>query len=117
MILVRFYNIRIDNGREFFDSETFKVLISGHAGDNVKGRDIVCSAVSALSQTLVLSIERLIKAKQTVKIENGFMSATVETGSIEQKEKLKLLIESFLIGILEIQKEHPGRIRLDFEVC
>ena len=34
--------------------------ITGHAGYDVMGKDIVCAAVSALSQTCVISLEILI---------------------------------------------------------
>lgn len=34
--------------------------ITGHAGYDVMGKDIVCAAVSALSQTCVISLESTI---------------------------------------------------------
>ena len=117
MIVIRLGNIAVNNGLQFPEKSPVSIKISGHAGSDVKGKDIVCSAVSALSQTLVLSIGRLLKVDQTVKIENGLLTSIVQpVTDTEEENKLKLLIESFLIGILEIEREYPGRVKIENEV-
>jgi len=118
LIVIRLGNIAVENGLHFPAELPVSIHISGHAGSDVKGKDVVCAAVSALSQTLVLSINRLLKVEQTVKIENGLLTSTVKPVKDAVEEiKLKLLIESFLIGILEIQREYPGRVKIENDVC
>jgi hypothetical protein len=118
LIVIRLGNISFKDGLYFPDNMPVNITISGHAGNDSKGRDIVCAAVSALSQTLILSIERLVKAEQSVKVRDGVLSSTLQPASEQAEEtKLKLLIESFLIGILEIQREYPDRIKIENDAC
>ena len=117
MIVIRLVNITFDNGLHLPVDLPVYISVSGHAGTDVKGKDIVCAAGSALSQTLVLSINRLLKIEQSVKIENGLLTSTIKPlAEPEEDNKLKLLIESFLIGILEIQREYPERVKIDYDV-
>lgn len=90
--------------------------ISGHSGQNSKGYDIICSAVSALSQTFILSVARILQINQQISRNDGYLSSTIPVNHIsaEDKTKLKLLIESLLIGILEINSEYPDRISIEF---
>lgn len=118
MIVIRLGNIAADNGLQFPAELPVSIQVSGHAGSDAKGKDVVCAAVSALSQTLVLSINRLLKVEQTVKIENGLLTSTVQpVTDANEENKLKLLIESFLVGILEIQREYPERVKIENDVC
>ncbi len=118
MIVIRLSSVDVKQGLQFIDGRPVKITVTGHGGSGTRGNDIVCSAVSALSQTLVLSIERLTVLTQDVEVKNGYLSAVVSPSrDSAQVEKLKLLIESFLIGILEIRKEYPDRVEIDFEVC
>ncbi len=41
-----------------------EVIVSGHAGYAPPGNDIICAAVSALTQSLASSLEALTEAKQ-----------------------------------------------------
>ena len=117
LIVIRLGNITVNNGLHFTGKSPVSISISGHAGSDVKGKDIVCSAVSVLSQTLVLSIGRLLKVDQTVQIKDGLLTSTVQpVKDADEENKLKLLIESFLIGILEIDREYPGRVKIENEV-
>ncbi|NLV66677.1 MAG: ribosomal-processing cysteine protease Prp [Spirochaetes bacterium] len=118
LIVIRLGNISFKDGLHLPDKSPVKIIISGHSGNDSRGRDIVCAAVSALSQTLVLSINRLVKVEQSVKVQDGILSSTLQPAPEQAEEnKLKLLIESFLIGILEIQREYPDRIKIENDVC
>jgi len=56
--------------------------------------------------------------EQSVKVQDGILSSTLQPAPEQAEEnKLKLLIESFLIGILEIQREYPDRIKIENDVC
>ena len=38
-----------------------KLVVSGHAGSAPHGKDIICAAVSALVQTYLFSLQRLLR--------------------------------------------------------
>jgi uncharacterized protein YsxB (DUF464 family) len=47
--------------------------ISGHAGYDEEGEDIVCAGVSALGYTLINSMEQIAKVNVKPKVESGYI--------------------------------------------
>lgn len=117
MVTARFYNIAFQDGLQVKNGiESIVVEISGHSGYGQNGFDIVCAGISALTQTLILSITRLIKIKQNVTKKDGLLKTEIilkETDT-EQNSKLMLILETLLIGLLEISKEYPGSVKIEF---
>ena len=57
-----------------FKPKTLELEINGHAGQNKKGEDIVCSAISTLFYTLgqaLIDSEEMLEEKLTFKDEDG----------------------------------------------
>lgn len=84
------------------------ISLKGHAGYAAKGSDVVCAAVSALSQTLVMAAEILTKDD----VEYAINSGNLEFGWEEASETLKTLIDGFRIGIMAIAADYPECITL-----
>lgn len=84
-----------------------RIKISGHAGYAEPGKDIVCAAVTALTQTLIQSIENLTDDKIECRISPG--KVEVEYGNLS--EKSKTLVDSFFIGICLIAEEFPEHVK------
>lgn len=85
-----------------------KISVKGHAGYAPQGYDIVCSAVSALTQNLIHSIWELT---------NDLIKCDVSPGMVEIKfgnlsERSKLLIDSFFVGISKVAEEYPDNVKL-----
>ena len=82
-------------------------VVSGHAGYAKAGKDIVCSAVSALCINTVNSVDRLTKNNFDVNID--------ESGTIEFKfksnpdDKGNLLVGALSLGLTELYKEYDGK--------
>ena len=85
-----------------------ELTVSGHAGYATKGEDIVCAAVTALSGTLVKSLEDLTDDKIEYDVQLGWVD--IKYGDLS--EKAKALIDSFFIGICLVADEFPGYIRI-----
>ncbi len=87
---------------------------SGHAGYSEKGTDIVCAAVSALTQSAILTLERLVGVKLKLKADakTGFMDCSWENFPqiIEQSE---LVIGMVALGLAEIQKQYPDHLKVN----
>jgi len=116
LITIILKNIIVENEIELGKSSTIYLEISGHSYLNKKGYDIICSAISALSQTFLLTVARVLKIKQQISRDDGFLSSPIFLDGIsaEDKSKLKLLIESLLIGLMEINSEYPDKIKIEF---
>lgn len=85
------------------------IEITGHANYAEHGKDIVCSAVSALSQTLIASIEKLEpEADITYNMQPGFIKLI--HGNLS--EKMKTLIDSFFIGVKMVAEQYPDYVKV-----
>ena len=82
-----------------------RLTVSGHAGYAARGEDIICAAVTALSGTLVKSIEDLTDDKIEYDVRPGWVD--IKYGNLS-----KTLVDSFFIGICLVADEFPGYIRI-----
>ena len=85
------------------------IEISGHAGYAETGKDIVCAGVTALTQTLIRSMQGLAKDKIEYEVSSG--RADIHYRNLS--EEGKLLVDSFFIGICEIADEFPEYVRIE----
>lgn len=83
------------------------ITVSGHAGYAEAGKDIVCAGVTALTQSLIRSMQDLAKDKIEFEISPG--RADIHYGNLS--EEGKLLVDSFFLGICLIVDEFPEHIK------
>lgn len=86
-----------------------KITIQGHAHYAPPGKDIVCAAISALTQSFIASIEELTEEQIKYDISPGRADIYIENPG----EAAKLLIGSFLIGCKMIADEYPKYVRIE----
>ena len=80
---------------------------SGHAGYAEKGDDVVCAAISTLTLTAVLALEKLTALKP--KVRQNEKAALLEcnwTNEPTQVERSDLIIRMMLLGLGEIRKQY-----------
>lgn len=85
------------------------IEIHGHAGYAETGKDIVCAGVTALTQTLIRSMQGLTRDKVEYEVSPG--RADIQYGDLS--EEGKLLVDSFFIGICQIADEFPDYVRIE----
>lgn len=85
------------------------IEISGHAGYAEVSKDIVCAGVTALTQTLIRSMEDLIMDEIKYEISPG----RVDIHYRNLSEEGKLLVDSFFIGVCSIADEFPDYVRIE----
>ncbi len=88
--------------------------ISGHSGYADAGSDIVCSAVSALAENTVNSIEKFTGDEPevlAVNEEEGFLSYRLKTVSKESG----LLLNSLVLGLQNIADSYRQFVQIRFE--
>ncbi len=84
------------------------ITVSGHAGFAETGKDIVCAGVTALTQSLIRSMQGLTKDKIEFEISPG----RVDIKHRNLSEAGKLLVDSFFIGVCLIADEFPDNVRV-----
>ena len=84
------------------------ISVLGHAGYAPQGQDIVCAAVTALTQTLIKAFESLTTDKITYEISLGRVD--IHYGYLT--EAGRLLIDAFFIGICEVADEFSDYVKI-----
>ena len=85
------------------------ITVSGHANYAESGKDIVCAGVTALTQTLIRSLEDLTGDEIEYEISPG--RAGIHCGNLSGAGML--LVDSFFIGICQIADEFPDHVRIE----
>lgn len=85
-----------------------RITVSGHAGYAEAGKDIVCAGVTALTMSLVKSINDLTEDKIEYEISPGRVD--IHCGNLS--ESGMLLVDSFFIGICLIAEKYPDHVRV-----
>lgn len=80
-----------------------KIHISGHANTAPQGSDIVCSAVSALTLTLIRGLKEIAHMSLNESIERGNICIKWQT----LNDTGKALIDTWFLGICGIAAEYP----------
>ena len=81
------------------DDNVNKVIINGHAGYDDFGKDIVCAAVSSLTQGLIHSLKALTDDEISYRVASGHAEIMYK----DLSERGKLLVDSFFIAVSDIQ--------------
>lgn len=84
------------------------IAIEGHAGYAEVGKDIVCAGVTALTQTLIKSIEDLTSDK----IRYDIVPGKADIYFMNLSEAGKLLVDSFFLGICQIVVDFPEYVKI-----
>lgn len=89
-------------------------LASGHAGGRrVQGYDLVCCAVSALTQTGVNALEAVAGVTPDVEISQGYLRCMLPP-SLEEDVQMRaqIVLRTVMTGLTDIQKIYPKLIRI-----
>lgn len=80
-----------------------KIHVSGHANTAPRGSDIVCSAVSALTLTLVRGLREIARMGLCESVEHG--NICIEWQNINDTGKA--LVDTWFLGICGIAAQYP----------
>ena len=92
-------------------SNKLKFSVIGHSSTE-KGKDIVCSAVSALTQTFLRGIEKNLKAKFQGDFLTGNCNLSIEVPK-EFSNEFKIICEIFRDGFYKISESYPEQVKMN----
>ena len=81
----------------------------GHAGAGPKGNDIVCAAVSVLTDSVFLGLDRHLKRAMEWSANSGDISVRLKDAPDEMTEAI---LATMVLGLTEIQKLYPDKLRI-----
>ncbi len=101
---------------EYVPGKEIGIKVKGHAGSGKKDLDIVCAAVSAIIQTAVISVTKVISLRQKVKQNHGFLETRIAINKIEPAKlnDLFIILNSMQLGLKEILKSNPETLKIYF---
>ena len=85
--------------------------VSGHAGFAEEGMDIICSAVSALTQTPLLGLERHLKLKPSYNVnqEDGILEVALNSAPTDLTQAI---LQTMVYGVESIARQCPQYVRI-----
>jgi len=90
----------------------------GHSGYAEAGADIVCAAISALTQTTLNGLKNVLKAPVMFDQDDdgAFIEAILTPeASEEQMKQAQILLVTLLEGLQAIQRSYPRNLRIIFK--
>ncbi len=84
--------------------------VSGHAGAGEDGYDIVCSAVSALTQAPLIGLERYLKLKPhyTVDEESGIFTLKLD----KTDSNTQAILETMFLALQSVERQFPQFVKV-----
>ena len=83
------------------------IMLSGHAGSNIYGKDIVCASVSSIVYTTINAIARIRKSALLVEDKEDL---TIKV--IENDEIVDALIDNMMELLKAVSKDYPKNINV-----
>ena len=90
----------------------------GHSGYAEAGADIVCAAISALTQTTLNGLKNVLKAPVMFDQDDdgAFIEAKLTPEATEEQvQQAQLLLVTLQEGLQAIQREYPRNLRIIFK--
>lgn len=88
----------------------------GHSNYDDYGKDIVCSAISSITQTCALGILKVLnlKAKYVTDEEKGYLELRLpEIKDQSMIEKTQVLFETTYLALKDLSKGYPSYIKVE----
>lgn len=84
----------------------------GHANGRRSGEyDLVCSAVSALTQTGVNALCAVAGVEPDVTVQDGLLRCILPDGT-ETDEQAQTVLRTVLQGLMDVKKSYPKQLRI-----
>lgn len=88
-------------------------LVKGHAEMAAQGQDIVCAAVSILTQATVLGVVRYLGLQPAVERRKGYLACMLSEQDKIEAESVQAIFETMAIGLQEIAGQYPDFVRME----
>ncbi|MHB0884989.1 MAG: ribosomal-processing cysteine protease Prp [Bacillota bacterium] len=87
--------------------------IEGHSGYAESGSDVICSAVSALSQGAVAGLERVVGLTPVYTIHDGWLNLSRMSKrrlTVDQRRQAQTVLETMVVALKQVAQDHPRNV-------
>lgn len=92
-----------------------RFIITGHAGFSEYGRDIVCSGVSAISQTGVIGLQHYFGDSVAVEQEEGRLTCELPVLNSHEASIAQAILKTMYWGLKAIEAEYSEYLQVTVE--
>jgi uncharacterized protein YsxB (DUF464 family) len=85
-----------------------QLIVQNHTNYAKKGKDIICSGISAIIQTAILGLKKYSPAEVNTFIKEGFVKIIVNKPTRESN----IILETARLGFLDIQRDYKTYIEV-----
>lgn len=87
------------------------IRVSGHANSDDYGKDIVCAAVSVITQTILLGISEILEDDFNYSVSKGDLYFEIPEKMIYEDEiRINTLTHTLMLGLQNIQNNYEDYI-------
>ncbi len=94
---------------KFDDGAPKGFVVKGHSGSQVRGRDIVCAAVSSASYLVANTVLEVIGAKAEAEVRDGYMKLSVDE---EFKSEVSDVLNGFALHMKQLKEQYPAYVNI-----
>ena len=99
-----------------YHDKFLSVEISGHTGYSESGSDIICAAISSLTQGILLGLKKVVglNIEEIVDDEKGYLSFRLpDVMNKEQAEKAYCLTDTLVEALKDLVSGYPDFIEME----
>ena len=110
-------NISIFKNKE---GSIVKYVVDGHTGYDSAGNDILCAAVSVLTQTTLNALNEVCGIDEklidyTIEDKRGYLEVCLSANLLKtQRKKADIVLQTMLVGLKGLQEVYPKYITLEY---
>jgi uncharacterized protein YsxB (DUF464 family) len=82
--------------------------ITGHVGFDVKGKDVVCAAISAVSQSTLIGLNEVMKVDLNYEIKDGLIRCDLK----DSNECAQFMMKTLYQTLVQISKQYPRNVSI-----
>ncbi len=95
------------------DNKIIKVLVSGHAGFK-ESDDIVCASISAITQTALLGLIKVVGLDIDYEVEDGYLSFEIPQNlDLTDQTKVDAIVQTMKEGLLDVESGYKKFVKLE----
>ncbi|MEZ0536280.1 ribosomal-processing cysteine protease Prp [Caldicellulosiruptoraceae bacterium PP1] len=90
-----------------------KLVVQGHSGFDIEGKDIVCAAASGILLTNVNGCIEVVGIKHRLIQDKGYLLFEINETNNTKIERCNVLLETTLIGLKELMQQYPKNVYVE----
>lgn len=96
-------------------SKKLQIYLNGHSEYADSGEDIVCSAISVLSQSIFNGITEILRYDISHEIRAGYFYFEIPESIWKQDSRVKILIDTLILNLKDLEVQYRDYIKLCIE--